>query len=683
MRLFLCEKPRQAKDIGRVLGVADSKFDGYFQKGDTAVTWAFGHMLKQAMPSAYGEEYADFGNIDALPLVPCRWKMEVAESTAKQFRVIKGLLAKADEVIIATDADREGEVVGREILEYCGYRKKVSRFWTSSLDTVSVKKALAAIKPGKQTETLYQAGLARSRADWLVGMNLSRAYTVAYSSGFGKEHTLSIGRIQTPTLNLVVRRDHIIDTFQPYPYYVLSADFQTASQEIFTAHWQIPESLQNKDGFCIDKAVVAEVAKQLETATGIVTEARTERKNTPAPLPYSLSALQKEAGKRFGLSASKVLEIAQELYEKHKITSYPRTPCRYLPKSQQQEVSNVFAAMAAIDPGLAQILAKADTNRPSRVWNDGQVNKHSHHAIIPTLTNKFDMSVLDKNEREIYLMIRNRYIAQFYPDYEYDSTVIMVESCGQSFKATGQQPRVQGWRTLLGKADDENAEVDTVLLPTVSEGNVLTIVGCKAENKKTAPPPRFIGATLLDEMEKLSDYLKEVDDEQIKKVLRSTQGLGTEATRGAIIDRLFEMGYIEKITGKKGQIRATEKGRNLIDKIPPDIADPVTTAKWELALAGIEEGRLKMEDFIAFQGKIIATMVEQAKVVAAGRPKQAYNNGAEQKSKKSYRPKHKEGDICPDCGTGLLRQKHIKDEPEKKYLGCSNFPECKFFQWLQ
>ena len=665
MKLYLCEKPSQAKDIGKVLGVLDGRFDGYFQKGDTTVTWAFGHILTQAMPAAYGEEFADFGNISALPVLPDNWKMEVQPKAAKQFKVIKGLLARADEVVIATDADREGEVIAREILDLCGYRKKVSRFWTSGLDTASVKKALASIMSGKQKETLYQAGLARSRADWLVGMNLSRAYTV------------SIGRIQTPTLNLVVRRDHIIENFQPYPYYILSAVFQTASKERFTAQWQIPETLRNSDGLCTDKAFVANLAKQLADATGCVVSAKTERKKTPAPLPYSLSALQKEAGKRLGISASKVLKIAQELYEKHKITSYPRTPCRYLPQSQQSEVADVFAAMAAIDGNLAQVLAKADPKRPSRVWNDSQVNKHSHHAIIPTKVSNFNLAQLDKNEREIYLMIRNRYIAQFYPDYEYDATVILVESCGQQFKATGQTPKVQGWKTWLGKTDEDGGDDnDNTVLPAVSDGQQLTVTGSNPETKKTAPPPRFTEATLLDEMQTLSDFLKTVDDEQIKKILRSTEGLGTEATRANIIDRLFEMSYIEK---QKGKIVSTEKGRKLIAQIPAMVADPVTTAKWELALAGIEAGKLTMADFMAYQEDLIQQLVDQAKADAAKRPRPTRPAASDQPKNSA---KHKAGDTCPDCG-GTLQGKALKKAPEKKYLGCSKYPECKHFEWLQ
>lgn len=682
MRLFLCEKPSQAKDIGKVLGVLSGRHDGYYSNGDTVVTWAFGHILKQAFPSAYGQEYTDFAKIDALPLLPKEWLMEVSESTIKQFKVIKGLLAKADEVIIATDADREGEVIARELLNFCGYRKKVSRFWTSGLDVASVKKALAKIMPGSKTETLYQAGLARSRADWLVGMNLSPVYTAAYGQGYGKANVLSIGRIQTPTLNLVVRRDAIIDNFVSYPHYGLTASFKTNAGKVFQTAWQIPDEMRNQDGFCTDKGAVEQLALNLVGAEAKIVSAKTERKKQPPPLPYSLSSLQKEAGNKFGLSPAKVLKIAQHLYEKHKVTSYPRTPCQYLPKSQKGEVAKVFAAMVQLEPSIADLLSKADPARESSVWNDNQVNKHSHHAIIPTMNAGADLSALSNIERDVYLMIRNRYIALFYPDYEYDAFTILVEACGHQFKAFSHVPRIAGWKALIGFEDDQDGA--DITLPAVSEQETVFATEAKIDSKKTAPPPRFTETSLLEEMRTLSDYLRSVDHPQIIKILRATQGLGTEATRGAIIERLFEVGYIEKIKGKKGQIRATEKGRSLIDKIPPDIADPVTTAKWELALAGIEEGRLKMEDFIAFQGKIIATMVEQAKVVAAGRPKQEYNNnGAEQKSKKSYRPKHKEGDICPDCGTGLLRQKHIKDEPEKKYLGCSNFPECKHFEWCQ
>ncbi|EMR8360042.1 DNA topoisomerase 3 [Neisseria gonorrhoeae] len=679
MRLFLCEKPSQAKDIGKVLGVLGGRHDGYFQNGDTIVTWAFGHILTQAAPDAYGEQYADFGNISALPILPEVWQMQVPPKVSKQFKVIKSLLAKADEVVIATDADREGEVIAREILDYCGYRKKISRFWTSGLDTQSVKKALSSIMPGKDKENLYQTGLARGRADWLVGMNLSRAYTAAYSAGYGREHILSIGRIQTPTLKLVVQRDKEIDTFVPYNYYTLSVDFETADKSVFTTLWQVPENWRNTDGYCTNLEAVKALVKQLEKSTGKVITSNKERKSTPPPLPYSLSALQKEAGKKLGLSASKVLKIAQTLYEKYKITSYPRTPCRYLPKSQMSEVKDVFAAIQTIDKSMLSVIEKADPERQSRVWNDNQVNKHSHHAIIPTKASNFDLSVLDKNELTVYRMIRDRYIAQFYPDFEYDSTVVEVEACSHLFKASNQSPVISGWKVLLGKDVFEGDQIDEgPALPHLKVNDEVDTLSFNPETKKTTPPPRFTEASLLDEMQTLKDFLKNVEDEQIRKILKSTEGLGTEATRATIIDRLFEMGYMEK---KRSKIYATEKGRNLIARIPTMIADPITTAKWELALAGIEAGKLTLAEFMAYQQKVITELVGQAKKDAVGKarpPKQTDSAGT-----KKQAVARNEDDVCPTCKEGRLRQRGFKENPDKRYWGCSRFPECKHFEWVK
>ncbi|WP_051940684.1 DNA topoisomerase 3 [Stenoxybacter acetivorans] len=677
MKLFLCEKPSQAKDIGKVLGVLDGRFDGYFSKNDVALTWAFGHILEYAMPDAYGEQYKNWGNLDALPIVPQRWLIVVKKEASKQFGVIQKLLKQADEVVIATDADREGEVIGREILDYCGYRGKVFRFWTSGLDPASVKKALAGILPGQKTEPLYQAGLARSRADWLVGMNLSRAYTVAYVAGFGKEHTLSVGRIQTPTLNLVVQRDKIIDTFVPYPYYTLAVSFVPQDKEPFKATWQIPENLRNQDGFCTDKAVVDDLAKRIHGNRYIIDRADTELKKTPAPLPYSLSALQKEASKRFNISTGKVLDIAQALYEKHKLTSYPRTPCQYLPQSQQADVSRIFTALESLDPSISGSLKQADPLRDSRVWNDAQVNKHSHHAIIPTSVAIYDLNTLSKIERDIYLMIRNRYIAQFLPDYQYEATVILITAEQQLFKAMGQVPKQQGWKALLGQTEDhDDDDKGSTPLPKVSAGESVQAAHVYPESKKTTPPPRFTEATLLDEMRTLSDFLKTVGDEAIKKVLKSTEGLGTEATRAAIIGRLFEMKYLDK---QKGKISATNKGKHLIAAIPPAVADPITTAKWELALACIEAGRLTLAEFLSFQGASLGELVAQAKADAVKRPPPI----AAAKPSKPQAAASQIGQTCPTCQTGTLIRRDLKNNPEKPFLGCSNYPKCKHFEWLK
>jgi len=335
------------------------------------------------------------------------------------------------------------------------------------------------------------------------------------------------------------------------------------------------------------------------------------------------------------MSSRDAMRTAQSLYEKHKITSYPRTPCRYLPKSQQAEVPQVFAALLALDPSLTTVLQEADAQRPSRGWNDAQVNKHSHHAIIPTTVANADLSALSKAERDLYLMIRSRYIAQFYPDYEYEATVIETECCGHLFRTVGRRPAKAGWKSLLGDADEEtegslkdgDEEQDSgQTLPPVKAGDAVQGSRSKAQQKQTAPPPRFTEPSLLDEMQTLSDFLKTVNDEQIKKVLRRTEGLGTEATRAAIIKRLFEMGYLEK---KKRKVYATEKGRRLIARIPKTIADPVTTAKWEMALSAIETGKISLEEFTAYQEGMIRKLVAEAQADA--------KKGSEKKKKKAFK----------------------------------------------
>lgn len=616
MRVFLCEKPDQAKAIAAGLGLIAHRKDGFYQNNGIAVTWCFGHMLSQSYPQAYGEEFEDFGNIDALPVIPTQWKHEIADKVVKQFKVIESLLSKANEVVIATDADREGELIGREILDFCRYRGKVLRFWTSGLDTVSVKKALGNLIDGKKKYPLYLAGLARQRADWLVGMNLSRAYTVAYASGRGKEHTLSVGRIQTPTLNLVVQRDRAIEAFVAYPYCTLDVAFQ-AKEGVFQAAWQIPDELKNQDGLCVEFESIRKLCELLKQKQGEVVLAKTDRKSMPSPLPFSLSELQQQAGKQLGLSAAKVLSIAQSLYEKHKIISYPRTPCSYLPLSQKAEVEDVIAALCALDPGLESLCPQLDLQRSHRVFNDVQVNKHSHHAMIPTMRSDFDLSALNSAERSIYLMIRNRYLALFLSDYVYDASVIEVQCAGHLFKAMGQVPIDEGWKAFLKESIAEEkqgrkalSKDDVKTLPAVKMGEMLGVQEVHMHEKKTTPPARFTEPTLLAEMKSLTEFLKTVDDEQVKKVLKHTEGLGTEATRASVIERLFEMNYLVK---QKGKIVASDKGKNLIARIPQMVADPVTTAKWEIALSAIEQGKLSLDEFMAYQSELIRKLVQQAK----------------------------------------------------------------------
>ena len=683
MKLYLCEKPSQAKDIARVLGVTGRK-DGFIEGNNQLITWGFGHLLKSCNPEVYHSDLADFGNIESLPVIPEHFKMTVPKDKKKQVEIIRNLLKKATEVVIATDADREGEVIARELLEYLNYKGKLSRLWLQSLDDASIKKALNTILPGSSKESLYQAGLARSHADWLVGMNLSRIYTKAYGQGYGKAGVLSIGRVQTPTLFLVVERDRIIENFKPYEYYGFRVVFQTSFDDgrkntEFETIWQIPDALKNDDGYCVNKKYIEELAEIISKndTFGSVVSSKTERKKESAPLPYSLSELQKEASKRFGVSPAKVLEVAQSLYEKYKVTSYPRTPCQYLPESQKGDVPVVLSAVAKLNPDLVAIIQKTDPDRDARVWNDNQVNKASHHAIIPTIIDQADITGMTKLEKDIYRMIVLRYIAQFYPDYEYDSTIIVVSCADELFRATGTIPRFQGWKAVLGDPDSKKSD-KTTLLPPVEETDTVCPLLCSIQTEKTTPPPHYTEASLLDEMKTLKSISKRLEsDPKLKKIAKETQGLGTEATRANILDRLLEVGYLEK--NKKKQLVSTEKGRSLIGSIPPEIADPVTTAKWELSLAAIENGTVTYERFMSVHKKTITNLVNEAKTVVAARPQSKFAN-TPQKKHKDCKP----GEKCPECGTGDLILREKKGRPEEKYLGCSNWKfdrsGCNFYQ---
>ncbi|VAX08821.1 DNA topoisomerase III, partial [hydrothermal vent metagenome] len=390
-------------------------------KGDgLIITWCIGHLLEMAPPHAYDPALKKW-SFEGLPILPQQWRMEVTKNGRKQFNAVKRCLQKAIEVVIATDADREGETIAREVLAVCNWRGPISRLWLSALDEASIRKALSNILPGNKTEPLYWAGLARSRADWLVGMNLTRAYTLAARSQ-GGDSLLSVGRVQTPTLNLIVDRDREIKAFKPIPYFDLIGRFSTGDQTL-VAQWVPHGTSVDQEGRCKDRQVVVSMAQQLTGHRGRINQAETQRKKEAAPLPFSLSALQQEASRRWGMGAQQVLETAQALYETHKATSYPRTDCDYLPVNQHEEAPTVLEALAQSDNRLAALVGKANPTLRSRCWNDAKIT--AHHAIVPTLAT-VDISKLTETEFRLYDLIRRRYLAQFFPRYEYDQTTIKV-----------------------------------------------------------------------------------------------------------------------------------------------------------------------------------------------------------------------------------------------------------------
>ena len=538
MKLYLCEKPSQGRDIARVLG-ANSRGDGCLKKGNSLiVTWCIGHLVEMANPDDYDKSLKRW-SMDTLPIHPDRWKNSVKPKTKKQYNIIIKLIKQADHVVIATDADREGEVIAREMMEAAKFSGEVSRLWLSALDNTSIQRALKKIKPGSATEDLYAAGLARSRCDWLVGMNLTRLYTLKAKSA-GYDGVLSVGRVQTPTLRMVVDRDLIIENFVAIDYWdvfaVLDNSDQNSPNQSFNAKWLPSESVSDTDGRCINKQSAMAVLQQIKDATATVTSFQKQRRKQNAPLPFSLSTLTQFCDKAFGLGAKQVLDIAQSLYEKHKVTSYPRSDCQYLPKSQIEDIDAIFKHLGQ-QQDLKKWVNGADSTRRSRVWNDTKIT--AHHAIIPT-TVAANLSKLSEIERKVYDAICRYYLAQFYPIHEYDQTTILLDITGETFKATGRVTVVDGFKSILARKSTTAGTDDKIneqSLPQVTKGDSIPVVDSQIQQKKTKPPARYTEGTLSKAMENVA---REVTDPKLKKILKETTGIGTVATRPNIFEVLLK-----------------------------------------------------------------------------------------------------------------------------------------------
>ncbi|MBF0097793.1 MAG: DNA topoisomerase 3 [Magnetococcales bacterium] len=593
MRLFLCEKPSQARDIAQIVA-ANRKMTGYLEGVHCRVTWCLGHLLEMVMPEAYQPEWKSW-RMEPLPILPQVWKLAVRQEVMPQFRVIESLLRTSSEVVIATDADREGETIGRELLVECGYRGPVSRLWLSALDESSIRKALQAIRPGAQTEPLYQAGVGRARADWMVGINLSRAYTLL-GRQIGHDGVLSVGRVQTPTLKLVVDRDRLIEQFQPTPYHEVWVDLQSQKGP-FRAQWQPAEEQADAEGRCLQRPWAETVLRQVEQALGEVQKSETKRVKEAPPLPLDLSTLQQEASRRWSMSASRTLEVAQALYETHKVITYPRTDCRHLPNSQWGEAARILAALGSNDPALQPVLQQAQPALRSRAWDDARIT--AHHAIIPTGINR-SVAALPHEERQLYDWIQRHYIAQFFPAFEYDQSVIELLIRGHRFRATGRVTRLPGWKVVLQsqptapageQADKEQA------LPALQRGDTAQVMAANLLDKLTKAPERYTEGSLIQAMKLVG---KTVENPRLRQILRETAGIGTEATRAAIIDTLVKRQLLFR-EGKNRLVSAAA-GRILVDLLPHSVTDPATTAVWEQALEDIAQGQGTLE---AFQEKVV------------------------------------------------------------------------------
>lgn len=646
MRVYLCEKPSQGKDIARVLG-AGQRGSGCYSGPGVTVTWCIGHLVEAAPPEAYGEQYRRW-SIEQLPIIPERWRIEVKASTAAQFKIVQQLVGQASELVIATDADREGEMIAREIIELCGYRGPIQRLWLSALNEASIRKALEALKPSIETLPLYYSALARSRADWLIGMNLSRLFTVLGRQA-GYQGVLSVGRVQTPTLRLVVDRDREIARFVSVPYWAVDVLLSDAGQS-FIANWIPPDGTTDEAGRCLQQPVAQQAVEYIRAAREVqVLSVETERVREAPPLPFDLGTLQEVCSKRFGLDVQETLDIAQALYEVHKATTYPRSDAGYLPESMLAEVPTVLDALLATDPGLRPLIDKLDRTQRSRAWNDSKVT--AHHGIIPTLE-PTNLSAMSEKERTVYTLVRAHYLAQFLPHHEFDRTMALLTCGGQSLQAVGKQIVAPGWHLALpGKqqetADDDRAQRSQTL-PALVAGTRCTVGQVDLKALKTQPPKPYTQGELVRAMKGVA---KLVTDPRLKAKLRETTGIGTEATRAGIINGLLARGYLVK---KGRAIRASDTAFTLIDAVPVAIADPGTTAIWEQALDMIETGQMTLDTFIDKQSAWVAQLVQQ-------------HRGA------VLSIKLPEGPACPVCGAST-RQRSGKNGA---FWSCSRYPDCK------
>ncbi|SOS41633.1 DNA topoisomerase III [Pseudomonas syringae] len=646
MRLYLCEKPSQGKDIAAVLG-AKTRGNGCIKGPGVVVTWGIGHLLETAAPDAYGDHLKNW-SLDTLPILPAQWKVIVKPKTASQFKVVKQLLKEATELVIATDADREGEMIARELIEYCGYRGPIQRLWLSALNEASIRQALNSVKQGAETYPLYLSALARSRADWLIGMNFSRLFTLLGRQA-GYTGVLSVGRVQTPTLRLVVDRDREIANFIPKPFWNLDVQLCAAGHS-FLAKWVADESVTDDEGRCLDQSAATAALNALQNSQMATTiSVETERARDSAPLPFDLSTLQEVCSAKFGLGVQETLDVAQALYETHKATTYPRTDCGYLPESMLDEVPMVLDALKRTDPTIDETLRLIDSKLRSRAWNDKKITG-PHHGIIPTLE-PANLSAMSEKERKVYELIRAHFLAQFLPNHEYDRTVATFESNAISLQAVGKRIVVSGWKILFSSSSEEEGDESggrSQTLPMLQVGSRCDIQDLQLKALKTEPPKPYTEGTLIKAMKTIAKLVK---DPRLAQKLKETTGIGTEATRAATIQGLIDRGSLIK---KGRALRATEAAFSLIDAVPPAVADPGTTAIWEQALTMIEQGTLTLDDFISRQSSWITRLVDQYKGITLS-------------------IKVPEGPRCPLCNAKTSHRKGASGV----FWACTRYPECK------
>ena len=623
--LVIAEKPSVARDIARVLG-ANQKNGGILEGKNYVVTWALGHLVTLADPEEYDRKYEKW-EMATLPMLPKEMKLVVIRQTGRQFSVVKTQLFRKDigEIIIATDAGREGELVARWILEKAGCHKPIKRLWISSVTDKAIKEGFANLKDGHDYDNLYRAAVARAEADWLVGMNGTRALTCKYNA------QLSCGRVQTPTLAMIAKREEEIRKFVPKEYYGISLETQDVKWT-----WR-DEKTKSFRTFSRERA--EQIKGRLENAALEITSVEKKAKKTMAPGLYDLTTLQREANLKYGFSAKETLNIMQRLYENHKVLTYPRTDSRYIGKDI---VPTIKERLKACGIGPYRKLAGAFMNKPVQVngsfVDDKKVS--DHHAIIPT-EQFVQLDHMTNEERKIYDMVVRRFLAVLYPASQYEQVTMEAKAARETFAASGKVIKSMGWKEVYeGGADDDledEADDEKKLkdqrLPEMKTGTRLKILKTSLNTGKTKPPARFTEATLLAAMENPVKFMETRDKEAVK-TLGETGGLGTVATRADIIEKLFHSFMMEK---KGNEIHITSKAKQLLELVPEDLKKPELTADWEMKLSQIAKGRIRQGDFLHQIRDYTCEIVDEIK------------NG-----EGTFRHDNLTNKVCPQCGKKLL-----------------------------
>ncbi|MBG9936243.1 DNA topoisomerase III [Bacillus tropicus] len=618
--VVIAEKPSVARDIARVLK-CDKKGNGYLEGSKYIVTWALGHLVTLADPESYDVKYKKW-NLEDLPMLPERLKLTVIKQTGKQFNAVKSQLLRKDvtEIIVATDAGREGELVARWIIDKVRINKPIKRLWISSVTDKAIKDGFANLKPGKAYDNLYASAVARSEADWYIGLNATRALTTRFNA------QLNCGRVQTPTVAMIANREDEIKNFKAQTYYGIEA--QTTNQLKLT--WQ--DANGNSRSF--NKEKIDGIVKDLDKHNATVVEIDKKQKKSFSPGLYDLTELQRDANKKFGYSAKETLNIMQKLYEQHKVLTYPRTDSRYI---SSDIVGTLPERLKACGVGEYRSLAHKVLQKPLKAnksfVDDSKVS--DHHAIIPT-EGYVNFSAFTDKERKIYDLVVKRFLAVLFPAFEYEQLTLRTKVGNETFIARGKTILHAGWKEVYENRfedDDVTDDVKEQLLPRIEKGDTLTVKLIMQTSGQTKAPARFNEATLLSAMENPTKYM-DTQNKQLADTLKSTGGLGTVATRADIIDKLFNSFLIEK-RGK--DIHITSKGRQLLDLVPEELKSPTLTGEWEQKLEAIAKGKLKKEVFISEMKNYTKEIVSEIK-----------------SSDKKYKHDNISTKSCPDCGKPML-----------------------------